>query len=72
MERKGTAMQNHNRIMIGAIAAAVVLALLGMPIGTLVLLAVLVACPLMMLFMMNGMDHGQSSDRDDAHAGHDH
>lgn len=61
-------MQNHNRIMIGAIAVAAVLALLGVPIGTLVLMAVLLACPLMMFFMMRD-DHGHK--RDDAHAGHE-
>jgi type III secretory pathway component EscV len=63
-------MQNHNRIMIGAIAVAVVLALLGVPIATLVLMAVLLACPLMMFFMMRD-GHGQNRDRDDAHAGHE-
>lgn len=65
-------MQNHNRIMIGTLAAAFVLVLLGVPFGTVALLAIVVACPLMMLFMMRNMDHGNSDDRDDAHAGHHH
>ena len=64
-------MKNHNRIMIGAIAAAVVLALLGVPIGVLALLVFLIACPLMMFFMMGDMGHGRSREGDDAHAGHD-
>lgn len=65
-------MKNHNRIMIGAIAAAIVLALLGVPIGGLALVLFLVACPLMMFFMMRDMGHGPSRERDDAHAGHNH
>ncbi|MGW3124079.1 DUF2933 domain-containing protein [Streptomyces sp. NPDC001107] len=41
-----------------AVAIAVVGALaLGVPVGTLALLAVVLACPLMMFFMMRGM-HG--------------
>ena len=63
-------MQNHNRIMIGAFAAAFALAALGVPFGTLAILAIVLACPLMMFFMMGSMDHGKSNDRDDAHAGH--
>jgi len=58
-----------------AIAITVVGALwLGVPADTLVLLAVVLACPLMMIFMMSGMhgdhdhhgsEHHHADDRDD-------
>ncbi|ALV33157.1 DUF2933 domain-containing protein [Streptomyces sp. CdTB01] len=51
-----------------AIAAAILivgLVALGVPIGTIFILAILAACPLMMFFMMRGMHGG------DAHTGHD-
>ena len=32
----------------------------GVPVGTLVVLPFVLACPLMMYFMMRGMDHGGS------------
>ncbi len=61
-----------------AIAIAFVGALwLGVPASTLVLLAVVLACPLMMIFMMSGMHgghdhngsaHHQADDRDDGSA----
>ena len=46
-----------------AIALAVLivgLAFIGVPLGTLLLLPLLLACPVMMFFMMRGMDHGGS------------
>jgi len=51
-----------------AVAVLVVGALwLGLPVSTLGLLAIVLVCPLMMLFMMKGMhsgdSHGQSSSR---------
>ena len=50
-----------------AVAIAVVGALwLGVPVGTLAILAVALACPLMMMFMMGGMHGGDDQhDRDD-------
>jgi hypothetical protein len=49
-----------------ALAVLVVgLAFAGVPAGTLVVLPIVLACPLMMFFMMRGMDHGSSSTRDD-------
>ncbi|MFF4505768.1 DUF2933 domain-containing protein [Streptomyces sp. NPDC001401] len=49
-----------------AVAIAVVGALaLGVPVGTLAFLAIALACPLMMMFMMRGM-HGDSG-KHDAH-----
>ena len=50
----------------GAVAIGVVGALwVGVPVGTLVVLAVALACPLMMMFMMGGMHGG-----DDQHMPH--
>lgn len=59
-----------------AIAIAVVGALwLGLPIGTLALLGIVLACPLMMMFMMRGMhggdDHSEHGDSGHQHAPHD-
>jgi len=54
-----------------AIALAVLivgLVYVGVPLGTLVFLPLVVACPLMMLFMMGGMNHRgahRDHDRDD-------
>jgi hypothetical protein len=52
-----------------AVAIAVVGALwIGVPIGTLAVLAVALACPLMMMFMMSGMHGGgdhRTLDHDD-------
>lgn len=36
------------------------LALAGVPLGTLILLPIVLACPLMMFLMMRGMDHGST------------
>ena len=45
------------------------LAFAGVPLGTLIVLPIFLACPLMMIFMMRGMDHSRPPrDRDD----HDH
>ena len=40
-------------LMVGLVFA-------GVPVGTLVVLPFVLACPLMMFFMMRGMDHGGS------------
>lgn len=49
-----------------AVAMAVVGALwVGVPVGTLAIFAVALACPLMMMFMMGGMHGGMHGD--DAH-----
>jgi len=62
-----------------AVAIAFVGALvLGMPLGSLALLAIVVACPLMMFFMMRGMHGGhggggdQHTDQSDPLRKHDH
>jgi len=66
---------NHGLYAI-ALATAVVGALwLGVPVGTLVLLGLVLACPLMMLFMMRGMhSDGGRGERPDADrsGSHDH
>ena len=50
-----------------AVAIAIVGAVwLGVPVSTLALLAIVLVCPLMMMFMMRGM-HG-----DDHSSGHEH
>jgi type III secretory pathway component EscV len=62
-----------------ALAIAVVgLLALGVPLGSLLLLLVVIACPLMMFFMMRGMhggeghDHGDTDRSDDADPLHKH
>jgi hypothetical protein len=54
---------NSNRGLYAvAVAVAIVGAVwLGMPLGTLALLAIVVLCPLMMMFMMGGMHGGGHS-----------
>lgn len=50
----------RNQLPVYALAAAIAvagLAVAGVPAGTLVVLPVVLACPLMMFFMMRGMDH---------------
>lgn len=57
----------REQLPLYAIALAVLivgLAFAGVPLGTLLILPLILLCPLMMMFMMRGMDHGDS--------GHDH
>jgi hypothetical protein len=57
----------REQLPLYAIALAVLivgLAYSGVPLGSLLILPLVLACPLMMFFMMRGMDHGDS--------GHDH
>ncbi|GAB1339825.1 hypothetical protein ACE1SV_64150 [Streptomyces sp. E-15] len=59
---------NKRNYGLYALAAAIVIAailIVGAPLQNLIWLAILVACPLMMFFMMRGM-HGQ-----DTHSGHE-
>jgi hypothetical protein len=65
--------RNHLNLLLGAAGVFIVLAALGVPVfAYLPVLAVLAICPLMMLFMMRGMDHGgqtsgpREADRSDA------
>ena len=53
----------REQLPLYALALAVLivgLAFAGVPVGTLALLPFVLACPLMMFFMMRGMDHGGS------------
>ncbi|MFB7171908.1 hypothetical protein ACFCYM_13910 [Streptomyces sp. NPDC056254] len=62
-------MKNNRNYGLYAIAIAIALVgalALGVPVGTLSVLAIVAVCPLMMFFMMRGM-HGS----DDMH-GHGH
>jgi hypothetical protein len=64
-------MTHSNRYFPYLLAAAVVVALLiafGAPLATLLPFAIVLACPLMMIFMMKGMSgrHGGGED----HTGH--
>ena len=52
----------REQLPLYAIALAVVgLAFTGAPLGTLLILPLILACPLMMMFMMRGMDHGSAA-----------
>lgn len=57
-------------VIAGAVLVALVIA--GLPVGYLGFLVLIVACPLMMFFMMRGMDHGGGSESHDhdQHANH--
>ena len=68
---------NHQQMikpmLIGA-GVLVVLGVAGFPVGSYLPLLILLVCPLMMLFMMGGMNHGggeRSDQHDHSHAGHD-
>ncbi|MFN0029007.1 MAG: DUF2933 domain-containing protein [Acidimicrobiales bacterium] len=57
---------NHLKVMLALVAGFVVLAAFGVPVlSNLPLLAILVLCPLMMFFMMRGMNHNRGSTRDE-------
>ena len=64
-------MTHYNRMLpylAGAAAVAVVLAVLGVPLGALLPFAFVLVCPLMMVLMMRGMS-GMHGGED--HTGHD-
>jgi len=65
---------SHMKLMLWAVAGFLVLAAFGVPVLSYAPLLILLLCPLMMMFMMGGMDHGgDSRDRDeDRPAGHRH
>ncbi|MFF7642939.1 DUF2933 domain-containing protein [Streptomyces canus] len=68
--------KNYGLYAIAVAIAFVGALVLGMPLGTLALLAIVVACPLMMFFMMRGMHGGgegdQHTDQSDPLRKHDH
>ena len=53
------------KLMLVGGGVFVALAALGVNITTLLPLVILLGCPLMMFFMMRGMDHGGSHGTDD-------
>ncbi|MEO7980681.1 MAG: DUF2933 domain-containing protein [Sporichthyaceae bacterium] len=66
---------NHEQMVKPAVIAGAVLVALviaGLPAGYLGFLVLILACPLMMFFMMRGMDHGGggTSHDHDQHATH--
>lgn len=66
---------SHLKFVLGAVAVFVVLAALGVPVlANLPFLAILLVCPLMMIFMMRGMNHGSSDEKtnDTTHSAHRH
>ena len=57
---------NYGLYAVAVAVAIVGVVWLGMPLGTLALLAIVLVCPLMMMFMMRDMhggDHGGGSER---------
>jgi hypothetical protein len=64
----------REQLPLYAIALAVLivgLAFAGAPLGTLIVLPLVLVCPLMMFFMMRGMDH-DGTPRDHDHDDHEH
>jgi uncharacterized membrane protein YkgB len=64
----------REQLPLYAIALAVLivgLAFSGVPLGTLLILPLILACPLMMFFMMRGMDHGDMNHDHDESSGHE-
>ena len=57
---------NHTKLLLGAVVGFVLLAALGVPVlSYLPLIALVAICPLMMFFMMRGMNHqSDSSERE--------
>jgi hypothetical protein len=62
--------RNHLNLLFAAVGVFIVLAALGVPVlSYLPVLVVLAVCPLMMVFMMRGMDHdggSRTAGREDA------
>ena len=67
---------NHQQMikpMLIGVGILFVLGLAGLPVLAYAPLLIILACPLMMIFMMRGMDHGGGNDQAaqrDPHAGH--
>ena len=62
----------RNKLPSFVLAAAVVVGafvLAGVPLAALALPLILLACPLMMIFMMRGMDHGGGQGGQGDHSG---
>lgn len=68
-------MRRHMWMHVGMLAAILAifgLSALGVTIPSAVIYLVVLACPLMMVFMMFGMDHDHESADRDASVTHDH
>ncbi|MFD4606321.1 DUF2933 domain-containing protein [Streptomyces sp. NPDC058464] len=72
-----TTQRNYGLYAVAAAIAVVGALALGVPVGTIALLAIVLVCPLMMFFMMRGMHgdggHGTSHEsppEDDSPAKH--
>ena len=66
---------NHQQMikpMLIGVGILFVLGFAGLPVLTYVPLLIILACPVMMIFMMGGMNHGsdQGEQHDQSHAGH--
>jgi choline-glycine betaine transporter len=68
--RKEAAMKQNRMFnyLIAAAAVAAVLIAVGVPLVSLLPVAVLLACPLMMVFMMRGMSGSHGSEDHTGHA----
>ena len=66
---------NHQQMirpMLIGVAVLFALGLAGLPVGNYLPFLIFLACPLMMVFMMRGMNHGggdQGAQHDHSHAG---
>jgi len=61
---------NHQRMLGPALAVGMIvvgLAVLGVPVITYLPILLVLACPLMMIFMMRGMGHGEHGDGQHGH-----
>lgn len=56
----------HLKLVLGVAAVLLVLGAFGVPVlSNLPLLGLLLICPLMIMFMMRGMNHGDSQEDED-------
>ena len=65
---------NHQQMikpMLIGVGVLFVLGLAGVPVGNYLPLLILLACPLMMMSMMGGMNHDDKSDEHHDHTTHD-
>jgi Protein of unknown function (DUF2933) len=71
MEGNEMKLQHISWYVIALVAAVVGAVALGVPISTVVLLLIVLACPVTMMFMMGGHgmggSHGSDRDADDIH-----
>ena len=58
--------KNTGTYVLAAAVLAAALILAGVPFATLLPFAILLLCPLMMIFMMRGMSQAGNSSKDDA------